>query len=79
MKEFHGMTWNYRLIRYPAGGVGIHEVYYDGHGKVMFWTERAITVWGATKQECLESYIQMDEAFRKPILSLARLEKNLRT
>ena len=71
------MTWDYRLIRSPKG-VGIHEVYYDKRGKVMFWTEGAIDIYGATRRECLESYIQMDEAFRKPILSLARLEKNLR-
>jgi hypothetical protein len=23
------MSWNYRIIRYPSGGYGLHEVYYD--------------------------------------------------
>lgn len=31
------MSWNYRIVKYPEGGYGLHEVYYreDGSAKAM--------------------------------------------
>ncbi len=71
------MTWNYRLIRYPKGGVGIHEVYYEGK-KVKYWTVNAMDVYGDNRKDCLSVYLMMHEAFKKPVLNLAKLEKALR-
>jgi YD repeat-containing protein len=36
------MTWNYRLIRH-AEHIALHEVYYDGEGKVISWTANAVS------------------------------------
>ena len=36
------MTWNYRLIRHGEY-VALHEVYYDGGGKVTSWTADPIS------------------------------------
>lgn len=38
------MTWNYRVMKYKNGEVGVHEVYYDDDGKVQNWTKQAIIV-----------------------------------
>lgn len=37
------MTWNYRLIRYADGSVGLHEVHYNAKGNPVARTERPAT------------------------------------
>ena len=37
------MTWNYRIMRYSSGELGIHEVYYE-QGKIDGWTKEPIIV-----------------------------------
>jgi hypothetical protein len=32
-------TWNYRIVRYTNGGLGLHEVYYDEAGMITGRTE----------------------------------------
>lgn len=34
------MSWNYRIIRYANGDLGLHEVHYDADGKPESYTER---------------------------------------
>ena len=36
------MSWNYRVLRYKDGCVGIHEVYYDEDGRPEGCTERPV-------------------------------------
>ena len=72
------MTWDYRLIRNRHGGVSVHEVYYNENEQVKFWTEHAMAVSGENRKDCLSVYLMMHEAFKKPVLSLDRLEKGLR-
>jgi hypothetical protein len=39
-------TWNYRVIRYKNGDLGIHEVYYNDEGIPVSCTENAVGVYG---------------------------------
>ena len=63
------MSWNYRVMRYPDGYLGIHEVYYDdGEGTVNGYTVEAVPVSGEDK-EAIQSTLQMMlAALDKPTL-----------
>lgn len=37
------MSWNYRVVRYPSGEFGLHEVYYGEDGEPEGWTSRPIS------------------------------------
>ena len=37
------MSWNYRVCRYPQGGLGLHEVFHDEAGAVKNWTAEPIS------------------------------------
>lgn len=58
--------WNYRLIATEiiGGGedslyVGVHEVYYDGDGEPVAWTEDEVTVGGEDRDEVAKVLRQM--------------------
>ncbi|OQA28853.1 MAG: hypothetical protein BWY57_03439 [Betaproteobacteria bacterium ADurb.Bin341] len=42
------MSWNYRVIRHAAPNgeeyYGLHEIYYDQHGKIELWCETPVAV-----------------------------------
>ena len=58
--------WYYRIMEYPEGDCGIHEVYLDGDKKS--WTESPIIV-GEDLKELLEilEMIKVDIQKRKPL------------
>ena len=74
------MTWNYRLVYRkdvkvtPGARMGvyaIHEAYYEDNKKpsvVTTVTEDAVGVYGETIDEARAAYLQMSEAFAKPVL-----------
>lgn len=37
------MTWNYRIVRYLDGSLGLHEVFYDEEGRPKAVTADAIS------------------------------------
>ncbi len=37
------MTWNYRIVRYSDGSLGLHEVHYDGQGNPVAMTDSPAT------------------------------------
>lgn len=49
-------------------GYGIHEVFYDENDKATMCTQDCIKPYGDTVKELMDSWIQMAEAFNKPIL-----------
>lgn len=54
------MTWNYRIIRYKNGALGLHEVYYDDAGKVSGYTEESIVECGPDESVVgLQNSLQM--------------------
>ncbi len=80
------MTWMYRLIKrhikttpelakYNTSWYEIAEVYNDDGN--LSWTEDGIGPGGETPEECQRDYELMAEAFTKPILDEAALEKEI--
>ncbi len=53
------MNWNYRLMRYDTGALGIHEVYYDDDGDIISFTEEAVGVTGENTEEIGATLRQM--------------------
>jgi len=70
------MSWNYRVCRYPQGGVGLHEVYYDEAGNMNGWTEKPVGFAdGDDDGDGLEQLIgslerALKDARERPILDL---------
>lgn len=67
------MSWNYRIIRYPATEVSpfaIHEVYYDAEGRATSWSETPIAPLGDNLLELRAEVEYMLEAFEKPVLTI---------
>lgn len=73
--------WNYRVVRkkhtwrHPdtqeeqsSYSYGIHEAYYDQHGKVGMITEEAVEPYGETIEELRHAWVMMAEAFGLPLL-----------
>lgn len=57
------MSWNYRVMKYKDGGLGVHEVYYDKKGKVDGWTKDSI-IGG----QSIEELLLVVETMKKDIL-----------
>ena len=62
------MSWNYRVIKHRAPNgeeyYGLHEVYYDQHGKIKLWCERPEDA-GETLDELISSLrLQLEAAER---------------
>lgn len=60
------MSWNYRVVRHTAPNgenyYGLHEVYYDQHGKAELWCETP-TDTGETLEDLISSLrLQLDAA-----------------
>ena len=62
------MTWNYRLMRYSSGGIGIHEVFYDDAGVPASWTERAVGLVGVDLEDIRSGLSLMAMSLDKPVL-----------
>lgn len=61
-------TWNYRVLRYQSGDVGIHEVYYDDDGKAVSCTVDEIGAMGADLDELRSDLEHMMRALSLPVL-----------
>lgn len=65
------MTWNHRVIKKIGDretSYQIHEVFYDEHGAIEGWTQKAMSPWGESTGE-LRSDIQFFwSAFGLPVL-----------
>ena len=62
------MSWNYRVVRHTAPNgeayYGLHEVYYDQHGKIELWCETP-TDTGETLEDLISSLrLQLEAAER---------------
>jgi hypothetical protein len=65
------MSWNYRVMKDTYEGetfYEIHEVYYEGDGKVRNWTAEPVFPCGISVEELKEILKTMMEACDKPIL-----------
>ena len=61
--------WNHRLVRLENGNVGIYEVYYTRDTQRPFMrTEEPIGVIGDNREDAMDYYIMLGEAFRQPVL-----------
>jgi len=65
------MTWNYRVVQTLDGSLGIHEVYYDKHGKINGWSEGPISIC-VDEEEGIDAIKwdlkHMKLALKKPVL-----------
>jgi hypothetical protein len=69
------MSWNHRITRRRVPPDGEHlyeirEVYYDGAGKAMSWTEHPIAPSGETWQELFDELSKMSRVVTHPILDI---------
>lgn len=64
--------WDYRVVRKKEDNgsmtFGIHEVFYDKHGKPQFCSNRSMEPTGESIRDLRASVVQMMKAFNKPIL-----------
>ena len=71
--------WNHRVVRHsPEEGdiyYGIHEVYYDDEGNVLFLTESPVEVWGEDVDDLIKGYTNMSKAFDKPVIDFNTREE----
>lgn len=72
--EFH---WNHRVVRYPAGELGIHEAHYHGRRVKVpnVITMHPIAVVGANKKELKETLERMLRCLDKPVLLYKKFVK----
>lgn len=61
-------SWNYRVLRYSDGSLGIHEVYYDEGGKPSMCTVDGVSGAGEDIDELRRDLKLMAKALEKPIL-----------
>ena len=68
MKKQKQAGWYYRIMEYPEGECGIHEVYVYASGKVRSYTEDPLIV-GEDLEELLDilEIIKKDIQKRKPL------------
>lgn len=62
------MSWNYRVMKYKAGGVGVHEVYYDEDGTPHLWSGEPASVHGGSVDDLRFMLEKMLEGLSKPVL-----------
>lgn len=62
------MSWNYRIVKYPTGGFGLHEVHYDKDGEPIRMTEQPAGFVADSPEELRSALMlaKMD-AQRRPI------------
>ena len=66
------MTWNHRVVRRrDADGTyvfGIHEAYYDAHGRCYAVTAESVAPIGSTPEELNGELMLMKSAAKRPVL-----------
>jgi hypothetical protein len=67
-------TWNHRVIVYPCGMMGIHEVHYNKQGDPTGYTVDTVGVVGEDKEELLWTIQRMREACSKSWLKQEELD-----
>lgn len=65
------MTWNYRVMRYKDGSLGIHEVY-SRDGKVTNWTTDPTSIVGEDIKALRRQLKMMTRALDEAILDYER-------
>lgn len=82
--EWTGGYWNYRLIEKENKWTGvdnkeyidiyyeIHEVYYDGKGKVIAWSENPMSLYFENKHDVSFILKRIKKATKKSILKLVK-------
>lgn len=67
------MGWDYRVMRYANGKMGIHEVYSGDSEKPAFCTAEAVSLEGASLEELREELELMAQALALPALDFEAL------
>src|SRR4051812_48909276 len=68
------MTWNYRVMRYPAPSPfhpythGAHEVYYDDDAHVRGWSEEPVSALAYAPNDLERRMREIQGAFQRPVL-----------
>lgn len=66
------MSWDHRVVKVITDNevqYGIHEVYYDGGGVIIGWTETPIAPFGESLDELRTELNRMMLAFDKEIVT----------
>lgn len=75
------MYWNYRIVRYADGNLGLHEVYYDEHDKPVSRTEDApgFTCGEEEGEAAIVASLEMAlrDARNRPVLDDALIKGNI--
>lgn len=69
------MSWNYRVLRYSTGELGLHEVFYDADGNPDGCTMEAVGLVGDDLTEMHRGLDMMRRALHEPILEYEALGK----
>lgn len=79
--EGRPMSWNYRVIKKAEeknenleSMFGVHEVFYDEDGDVVFWDDEPACVTGESFQAVADEFDMMALAFQKPVLMVVENE-----
>jgi len=67
--------WNYRIMKYPEGECGIHEVHYENN-KPVSWTENPIIV-SENKKGLLKVLKMIENDILKPGRKILKYKTNL--
>ena len=71
------MMWNYRLVYCSIPSeepVSIREIYYDDDDEIETWSAEPESVYGDTREETIQCYLEMAEAFVKLPLELVEID-----
>lgn len=67
------MGWDYRVMRYASGKLGIHEVYSDDSARPAFCTSEAVSLEGDDLDALRQELERMSEALALPVLDFEAL------
>ncbi len=71
------MSWHYRLLRHPDGGLALHEVYCDEQGRPNRYTADPVS-FAVDREEGAETLLwsmrrALEDAVNRPILDAAEI------
>jgi len=70
-------TWNYRILRYPEGDYGLHEVYYTDDVPDS-WTVGPKSFHGDEPEDIIKALeLALADAKKRPVLQISEDEENL--